>query len=109
MPPKASKNGTPPILKDYFDDEETAKPKRKRKLFCVVSPVFLIVIAGVFAGVLFVTHYYLRKDAEFCRQLQIRFVKPEGVAIDDVNLRLGRQREQSNKSVWCRKIRACGS
>jgi serine/threonine protein kinase len=71
------------FLKTYIEEEEAA-PVRK-KSFLRRAGVLLLFLA-VFAGALFVTQTYLR-TGRIIPEIRNPFVKPVGVAVNDVNLR----------------------
>ncbi|MGC2237862.1 MAG: serine/threonine protein kinase [Pyrinomonadaceae bacterium] len=83
IPPKATENGTPSVLEDY-SKEAKKKDKQKRSLF--VRFTTLLIVIAAFAGVLFVTNYYL-KGRGTLPAINNPFTKPTGVAVSDVNLR----------------------
>jgi len=80
---------TPPakneeFLKTYIDEEEAA-PVRKRSFWRRAG--MLLLFLAVFAGALGITQKYLR-TGRLIPQVNNPFVKQQGIAVNDVNLRV---------------------
>lgn len=69
---------TPPIF------AEVAKPRKERPF--LRRAIYFTIFLAIFAGALFVTQNYLRSGRIFPK-LANPFVKPEGIALIDINLR----------------------
>ena len=78
----------PPQISDIETPREPVivyKPAKRKKTFLRRLAVFVIFI-GVFAGILYATHNYLRGRG-FLPEISNPFKTPQGVALTDINLR----------------------